>query len=276
MIGVDYIWTWTRGRSGRGAGFTLVELLVVSAMLGLLAALLFPTFVRAKGAAKAVQCANNQRQLTTIWTMYTGDNSDGLASNGRVDPPDPGHKLWVQGAFFHVLADTNSTLLLDPSYALFGSYLQTRQTYSDPTYPDDVVIENVAYPKVRSYALNAYLGWSGQWDYRMTPGFKVFLKQSELVTPGPAQTFTFQDANPKSICWPYFGIDMGYDEFFNWPNSDHDRGGVLAYADGHVQRHRWKDARTIQAYSPDYHVHQDASPGNVDLVWLREHTTTVP
>jgi prepilin-type processing-associated H-X9-DG protein len=246
---------------------------VVSAIIAVLAALLLPALVRARDAARRVQCANNQRQLSWVWLMYSENNSDRLVSNGIVDPPDPAHKLWVQGAFFHVLNCTNSTLLLDPAYALFGDYVPTVKTYLDPTYPDGLTFGGVAYPKVRSYALNAYLGWTGHWDPRLDLAFKVFRRQSDLIAPGPARTFTFQDANPKSICWPYFGVFMSEDRFFNWPNSDHDRGGVVAYADGHVERHRWTDPRTIRAYSSDYHVHMDISEANADLVWLRERTT---
>ena len=81
------------------------------------------------------------------------------------------------------------------------------------------------------------------------------------------------DVNPDSICWPYFGVYMNQDSFFNFPNSSHNRGGVVSFADGHVEYHRWRDQRTITAYSPAYHNHQDSSPNNLDLVWLRDRTT---
>jgi prepilin-type processing-associated H-X9-DG protein len=85
--------------------------------------------------------------------------------------------------------------------------------------------------------------------------------------------FVFQDVNPNSICWPFFGVQMVQDDFFNWPNSSHNRGGVVSFADGHVDYHRWRDPRTVTAYSTDYHAHQDYSPNNPDLLWLRERTT---
>jgi len=85
--------------------------------------------------------------------------------------------------------------------------------------------------------------------------------------------FLFQDVDPNSICWPYFGVYMNQESFFNFPNSSHNRGGVVSFADGHVERHRWQDQRTISAFSPDYHRHSDPSPRNVDLAWLRERTT---
>ena len=89
----------------------------------------------------------------------------------------------------------------------------------------------------------------------------------------PAGVFTFIDVNPDSICWPYFGVYMDRDSFFNFPNSSHNRGGVLAFGDAHVERHHWQDQRTITSYSPDYHRHDDQSAGNQDLAWLRLRTT---
>jgi len=66
---------------------------------------------------------------------------------------------------------------------------------------------------------------------------------------------------------------MNYENFFNLPNNAHDRGGILAYGDGHVERHKWQDARTIAAVSDDYHRHSDGSQGNLDIYWLRARTT---
>ena len=85
--------------------------------------------------------------------------------------------------------------------------------------------------------------------------------------------FLFMDVNPNSICWPYFGVKMVDESFFNWPGNSHNRGTVISYADAHVEHHRWKDSRTVTALSNDYHQHNDASPRNKDLYWIRERTT---
>ena len=50
-------------KKNKQAAFTLVELLVVAAIVGILAALLMTSLTRAKRRAQQTQCANNVRQL---------------------------------------------------------------------------------------------------------------------------------------------------------------------------------------------------------------------
>lgn len=54
--------------------FTLVELLVVIAMLSLLVAILLPAVHRVRILSKRVRCQANLRQITQAWIMYLGDN----------------------------------------------------------------------------------------------------------------------------------------------------------------------------------------------------------
>lgn len=55
-------------------GFTLIELLVVIAIIGILAALLFPVFVRARESGLRTECIGNLRSIHQTLTMYADDN----------------------------------------------------------------------------------------------------------------------------------------------------------------------------------------------------------
>lgn len=54
-------------------GFTLVELLVVIAKIGLLAAILFPVFGRARENARRTSCLSNLKQLGLTFSQYGQD-----------------------------------------------------------------------------------------------------------------------------------------------------------------------------------------------------------
>lgn len=67
----------------KSSGFTLIELLVVIAIIAILAAILFPVFVRATAIAQQATCLSNMGQLSKAWTMYTDDHGlyPGLVSS---------------------------------------------------------------------------------------------------------------------------------------------------------------------------------------------------
>src|SRR5438046_2928840 len=61
--------------AGKRQAFTLVQLLVVIAIISILAALLSPALSRAKAKAQAIVCLNNLKQLQLGLIMYVQDNS---------------------------------------------------------------------------------------------------------------------------------------------------------------------------------------------------------
>jgi prepilin-type N-terminal cleavage/methylation domain-containing protein/prepilin-type processing-associated H-X9-DG protein len=63
-------------RSQRVPGFTLIELLVVIAIIGILAAMVFPVFARARESARRAVCLSNIKNLSLAVVMYLGDYND--------------------------------------------------------------------------------------------------------------------------------------------------------------------------------------------------------
>lgn len=68
----------TRHLSRLVRGFTLIELLVVIAIIGVLVALLFPTFQNARKNSHTAPCMNHQRQIVTAMMSCAADNQGKL------------------------------------------------------------------------------------------------------------------------------------------------------------------------------------------------------
>ena len=76
----------------KSRAFTLIELLIVIAIIAILAAILMPVLNSAKQRAEQVYCLNNMRQWGLAFHMYCDDNSGYVPEEGNVgaDINDPG------------------------------------------------------------------------------------------------------------------------------------------------------------------------------------------
>ena len=73
----------------RKAGFTLVEIMIVVAIIGLLAAIAIPNFVRARQTAQTNACVNNLRIIDAAkqqWGLEKGQIATASPQNTDIQP----------------------------------------------------------------------------------------------------------------------------------------------------------------------------------------------
>ena len=73
-------------KAARLAGFTLVEIMIVVAIIGVLAAIAIPSFIHARARAQATACINNLRQIETAVQQVAIEK--GLHVGDTIDYPD--------------------------------------------------------------------------------------------------------------------------------------------------------------------------------------------
>ena len=249
-------------RAKRSA-FTLIELLIVIAIIAILASLLLPTLARAKSQAHRIKCTNNHRQLFLAWSMYQDDNDGRLTLNLRGS--DTRTLCWVESTIHgDTPGFTDPTYLIDPRKAAFATYIKAVDVYRCPAEKTIFRRGRTVLPKLRSYSMNDLMTPPGPG--RNDPNSPNQLRKGSDVFR-PSTTFVFTDVEPASMCFTPFRVPQSDSEqWFNAPGAMHSKSAVLSFADGHAEIKRWKRpaVRTPLVGSP-----HPPPTDRADVFWLR-------
>jgi prepilin-type N-terminal cleavage/methylation domain-containing protein/prepilin-type processing-associated H-X9-DG protein len=152
--------------------FTLVELLVVTAVIALLMAILLPTLQRAKRQAKAVVCQSNLHQWGLFFPMYLQDYTDMFFTYGGNDDSMARPWPWLMRPYYR---DCNDVLLcpmaLRRTHWKEPAALSSENPWLDGGKFSAWVIRDhrMKNETIGSYGLNGYLHtrslvWAQQYD----------------------------------------------------------------------------------------------------------------
>ena len=272
--------------------FTLVELLVVIAVIAILSGILLPALGKAKAKGEGISCFNNTRQLQLAWLLYSDEQRDrlpynlgGSANRSSVAPLDPLN--WVNGVMsWEVESDnTNQSLIKQSSLAAYTAYNAKLYKCPSDRVVSDVQRQAGFQERTRSYSMNAMVGDVGTLSISGTnqnnPTYKQFFTLTSILTP--AQTFVFLDEHPDSINDGYFlvKLDSYYGEphpwWFDLPASYHNKSSSISFADGHVEMHKWS-AETYAPplpYAAELPLYLRAGPGRDDFFWLLQRSSVL-
>lgn len=292
--------TAVRQTHDRPTAFTRIELLTVLAVTALVATTVLPALARPRLAGQGMTCFENLQQLGRALTLYTADFA------GYV-PPNPGdgnvtpYRNWVIGTAGQGGAqEFNPDYLTDPKRSMLAPYLEGNAAVF--RCPQDVrtgryqgtnaELKGQIVPAARSYAMNLAIGTNpylaggkkpvdGAWldgnhAHLANTVWFTFARTSDMLNPGPAKTFVFLDEDYRSLNDGTFSLVGPYPgkqvyKMIDWPATYHDLGANFAFADGHAEYHKWRDARTQLKGFPSMVV----QPGNVDIAWMAEHATAL-
>ena len=115
-------------------GFTLVEMLVVIAIIGILASLLLAAVSSAKDKARRITCTNNLRQINLGVRMYSDDSNDKAPkpANYTGHPYDAYKALMKSYVGLNGASSVRDKLFACPADTFYYDYLFRHYPHSDP------------------------------------------------------------------------------------------------------------------------------------------------
>jgi prepilin-type N-terminal cleavage/methylation domain-containing protein/prepilin-type processing-associated H-X9-DG protein len=234
-------------------GFTLLEMLVVIAIIAILVALLLPALSAARSRARGTACRNLQRQIGLALQMYVSDH-------GWYPPlAIPGGGWVFENLYTYYPVNWTNTAWNCPAYLAAGGLVSSAKLNEG------------------SFGISYSYNWKGMAegkDFHLGLGLLPVHGKKELTVAFPSEMYAVADARSR-----VYGAGMaGYVKMLAWSFNDpaeaapvHGPGYNLLFCDGHVAYVKRNDylypPRSAVNWNVDHQPHPEA--------WLPRNEWTV-
>jgi prepilin-type N-terminal cleavage/methylation domain-containing protein/prepilin-type processing-associated H-X9-DG protein len=220
--------------------FTLIELLMVIAVIAILTALLLSALHRVRGASQATTCRNNLRQWGTATQLYAADHDDFLPPEGKSAPlesdlANPGYRAW----YIQIPEQMNQPRYRDMPWRTNWIIHPENSIWICPANPRRCNASSKT-NNLFHYCLNDHVDGTG-------------------INNHPLQMANIR--RPSQVVWLFDNGGLAAVAQQNNVHSNlHNKGAQFVFVDGHVARFRNRDYWDFSA--------NKGITNNPELVWI--------
>ena len=239
-------------RSISKSRFTLIELLIVVAIIGILVSILMPALAKARRLSVEVVCLSNETQQYKAYFMFATDNEDSL----------PTHDDRLAPSLFHYGVTNNSRTNF---VTLLKEYTSSFEVWNCPTYGTMKTIDDSSNYRRQNYITYSY------FPGRREPNFGQAINSAVSFSAGNATAdCVFLQDNIRDHRNMGLGIWTNHSPIAAHVTATNPSGSVrmvpemgqlyganILFYDGHAKR---VDRKALQDVGPD-------TPGSGVRVW---------
>ena len=244
--------------------FTLLELLIVIAIIALLITIVSPCLRRARASASDSICKRNLSDLAAAWLAHSQLNEQNLCGGSTYRSPylgSYGGGVWDWVVMFD---DPGTWKKPSDDPAAIGAlypYINNSEVYRCPSHVFPAYPVSYSMPGTLNGQQVNVFGEAGIWyPYR---------RRAQIRNPSETVAF-LEEFDPRGYNCGSFVLES-HETWSDYLAGNHDKGDNFAFTDGHVEYWKYQNDKTLQLlvdFSSEHGYHGDTklnAPGSVDL-----------